>query len=247
MKILINYADNGYYMAQKRNATTAIESGKFDEVWTKNRGSLGRDFIEKNKEIMMQTRGAGYWLWKPCILNDSLRKLNDSDYLFYCDSGSAFINPIDEVIDINKEELNNRGVVMFKTTMWVESGPPWSDAPEYMWTKRDTFSSLGADSLSVTHTAQANAATILLKKTDFSLKFISDWLNYCEDPHLMTDSPSLLQNFDGFKEHRHDQSLLSVLGKARGVKICDDITHWGEGRRSTTPCKTVIYHDRYKG
>lgn len=247
MKILVNYADNGYYLAQKRNATTAVDSGKFDFVLTKNRGSLGRDFIEKNKEIMMQTRGAGYWLWKPCIINESLSKLNDSDYLFYCDSGSAFINPIDEVIDMNKDELNTKGVVLFKTTMWVESGPPWSDAPEYMWTKRDTFSALDADSLSITHTAQANGATILLKRTDFSMKFVSDWLNHCETPHLMTDSPSISQNFDGFKEHRHDQSLLSVLGKARGVKMCDDITHWGEGRRGNTPCKTIIYHDRYKG
>ena len=247
MKILINYADNGYYLAQKRNSTTGVDVGKFDDVWTKNRGSLGRDFIEENKDIMSQARGVGYWLWKPYILNDSLLKLTKDDYLFYCDSGSAFINPIDEIIEINRDELNTKGVVLFKTTMWVESGPPWSDGPEYMWTKRDTFAAIGEDSSSVTHTAQANAATILLKKTDFSMQFISDWLNYCKNSHLLTDSSSVLPNFDGFKEHRHDQSILSVLGKSRGAKMCDDITHWGEGRRGNTPCKTIIYHDRYKG
>lgn len=247
MKILVNYADNGYFLAQKRNCDTAMEIGGFDDTWPKNRGHLSKSFCEENVEIISQKRGAGYWLWKPYIIYESLKKIKNDDYLFYCDSGSAFINSIDEVIEINKEELDTKGLVLFKTTMWVESGPPWSDAPEYMWTKRDVFEALNADKMSVTHTPQVNAATILLKKTNFSLNFVSDWLKYCKVSSYMTDTPSKKQNFEGFQEHRHDQSILSVLGKVREVKICDDITHWGEGRRINTQCKTIIYHDRYKG
>lgn len=246
MKILINYADNGFFLAQKRNAGSAIAAGKFDEVWARNRASLDDSFVQKNKSILDQSRGAGYWLWKPYIISKALTQLNDNDYLFYCDSGTLFINPIDEVIDLYKNQLDDKGIVVFKTTMWVETGPPWSDSPEYMWTKKDVFPALNADLVSVTHSAQANGATILMKKKDFSVQFVNDWLNYCEDVHLLTDTPSVLPNFQEYKEHRHDQSLLSVLSKVRGVHMADDITHWGEGRRSTA-CKTVIHHDRYKG
>ena len=245
MKILINYADNGFFLAQQRNASSGIAAGNFDDVWARNRASLDAAFVEKNKAILAEPRGAGYWLWKPSIIARALRELRDDDYLFYCDSGCLFINPIDEVIDIHERELDDKGIVVFKTTMWVETGPPWQDAPEYMWTKRDVFAAMDADLVATTHSAQANGATILMRKREFATQFVDRWLAYCEDPHLLTDTPSLRPNYAGYSEHRHDQSLLSVLSKVRGVHMADDITHWGEGRRAT-PCQTVIHHDRYK-
>ena len=246
MKILINYADNGFVRAQQRNAGSAIAAGNFDDVWVRNRSALDAAFVEKNKAILSQPRGAGYWLWKPCIIARALRELRDDDHLFYCDSGCLFINPIDEGIAIHERELDDKGIVVFKTTMWVETGPPWQDAPEYMWTKRDVFTALNADVDATTRSAQANGATILLRRRDFAIRFVDDWLAYCEDHHLLTDTPSRHPNYGGYNEHRHDQSLLSVLGKVRGVHMADDITHWGEGRRATA-CRTVIHHDRYKG
>ena len=246
MKVLINYADNGFFLAQQRNASSGVAAGNFDDVWVRNRSSLDAAFVDKNKAILAQPRGAGYWLWKPYIIARALRELRDDDYLFYCDSGCLFINPIDEVIDIYQRELDDMGIVVFKTTMWVETGPPWQDAPEYMWTKRDVFAALDADLAATTHSAQSNGATILLRKRDFAIRFVDDWLAYCTDPHLLTDTPSRRPNYAGYNEHRHDQSLLSVLSKVRGVHMADDITHWGEDRRATA-CRTVIHHDRYKG
>ena len=246
MKVLINYADNGFFQAQRRNVESGLTAGGFDDAWTRNRASLDPTFVARNQATLAQPRGAGYWLWKPAIIARALRELPDDGHLFYCDAGCLFINPIDEVIDLHDRELDDKGIVVFKTTMWVETGPPWQDAPEYMWTKQDVFAALDADTATTTHSAQANGATILMRRRDFAIRFVDDWLALCEDPHLLTDTPSRLPNHAGFNEHRHDQSLLSVLAKLRGVHMADDITHWGEGRRATA-CRTVIHHDRFRG
>lgn len=245
MKILINYADQGYFKAQKRNIASGIGVGKFDKFIMESRKTLDDSFVSKNHSIMSLPRGAGYWLWKPFIILRALSTIKDDDYLFYCDSGCLFINPIDEIIDMNKEDLDEKGIVLFNTTMWVNTGPPWSDSPEYMWTKRDLFDALNCDTSKITESPQANAATILMQKRNFSIKFIQEWLELCENFHLMTDEPSILPNYEGFKEHRHDQSILSVLAKTKNIKFNGDMTHWGEGRRPKE-FKTVIHHDRYK-
>jgi len=42
---------------------------------------------------------------------------------------------------------------------------------------------------------------------------VNEWYNLSCDYHLIDDSSSVAQNFDCFKEHRHDQSILSLLTK----------------------------------
>jgi hypothetical protein len=44
-------------------------------------------------------------------------------------------------------------------------------------------------------------------------RFVWTWLDYCADPRGLTDHPNELgpPDLPGFIEHRHDQSVLSVL------------------------------------
>ena len=50
------------------------------------------------------------------------------------------------------------------------------------------------------------------KNTEFATNIISEWLSYCKIPDIITDSANKLgENFDGFKEHRHDQSILTNI------------------------------------
>ena len=37
------------------------------------------EFYAKNKFILNQPRGAGYWLWKHYIIKDALSRVNDGD------------------------------------------------------------------------------------------------------------------------------------------------------------------------
>jgi hypothetical protein len=52
---------------------------------------------------------------------------------------------------------------------------------------------------------------IIIKKTDFSLQVIKEWLESCCYYNNISDNPSDIKNSPEFIEHRHDQSLLSII------------------------------------
>lgn len=203
MRILINYADKGcekvFLKKQKKNCMTGLQHG-FDMAIPYGPNDLDKEFCEKNKGILKHKRGAGYWIWKPYIILDRLRKLNSEDVLMYCDSGSHFIHDIEPLFNQFKEY--GKPVMTFGNR-YVEK----------VWTKRDLFMLLDCDNPEFTDSKQRHAGFVITKKTDLSLKFFKEWLSLIQKPHLVTDTPSENPNYRGFREHRHDQSILSLLAK----------------------------------
>ena len=84
-----------------------------------------------------------------------------------------------------------------------------------MYCKRDCFILMGADSPYYTNTYCYNAAFQLYKKSDFSLNFLKEYIYYGTDKRIITDDINTfpLPNYKEFKDHRHDQSILSILIK----------------------------------
>jgi len=123
MKYFINYAHKDYYNSQ----LIAIESAKkFDfETIKYNFESLDSDFIEKNKHILNQNRGSGYWIWKPYIILKTLLLINEDDYLIYMDSGANLIKPVDDLL----KTIDDKGILSFKL----------KSEPNYKWIKATVF------------------------------------------------------------------------------------------------------------
>jgi len=166
------------------------------------------DFILKNK------RGYGYWLWKPFFILETLKTLQDGDYLIYLDSGSE-INPyFGKRIQEYYKMLETYDVIYFKINY-----------DEKQYTKRDIFEMLNG-----TDTKQIQAGSILLKKNQDTLNFINDWYNIGCNYHNIDDSPSILPNFPEFIEHRHDQSIFSLLVKQykNGISVNDNFENKGK-------------------
>ena len=86
---------------------------------------------------------------------------------------------------------------------------------ERQYTKRDAFILLGVDSPFYSETGQFNAAFQIYKKTRFTEAFLEEYLYYSQDRRIITDDPNKLgkENYNEFKDHRHDQSILSLLTK----------------------------------
>jgi hypothetical protein len=247
MKLHINYADGGFYRSQKMNSESAISPGGMDKSIPCNRDTLDGDFISKNAHILTLKRGAGYWLWKPYIINKYLSEIAKDDYLVYTDSGVLFIDSVDSLIGFEKEALDRDGVLLTETTQWIPSGPPWKSPLEYEWTKRDAFILTDTDVPEITHSVQANGAFMVFQPRDKAFGFLQEWIRWGSDIRAITDMVNCLgkPNYDGFNEHRHDQSLLSIIGKKFGFKIVGDMTHWGEQRRDPK-YKTILNHHRMK-
>ena len=174
-----------------------------DEFYAYTPGDIDEEFKEKNKDILSRGRGNGYWLWKPYFLYKTLKtKLKDGDYLIYSDAGILYIDKAQLIVDF----LNER-----KAEMYFHRLPHL----EKHYTKRDAFILLGADLPFFTETGQFNAAFQIYKKSRFTEIFLEEYLYYAQDKRIISDEPNTLglENYEGFKAHRHDQSILSLLTK----------------------------------
>ena len=235
MLYVINYANKKYRRAQHLNSRTARKKGKADVVIEYSENDIDDTFYYKNQSILNCSKGNGYWLWKSYIVNKTLNMINDNDYLMYCDSGAYFINDIHLLIDVM--ENNNQEIMCFKI-----------NTIEKEWTKRDTFIILDCDSIEYTDSNQNMATLMIMKKTPQVTKFIGEWLRYAQDERLIMDLPNKLgkDNYLGFKENRHDQSILSLLYKKYDYEAFRDPSQYGNNTKmKNSPYPQIVELHRY--
>jgi hypothetical protein len=231
-KHLVNYSDKSHHNSQKENSNSALKFGGFDNVFSFNLQDLGDEFITENKSIMSQARGAGYWMWKPFVIKKALEMMGDNDILMYSDSGISFIKNIDELIDIM--DMTEEKLLLFELE---------DIHPNKRWTKRDCFILMGLDKEEYLNQNQLLASYILMRKNDFVLNFVDEWLTYAKDYRIITDSPNEcgLPNYPEFMDHRHDQSILSLLGRKYNIKNIPDVSQYGIDRMITSQ---ILNHHR---
>lgn len=229
---LVNYSDKSHKESQKNNSISSLKEGGFDKVFSFNLNDLGEDFIEENSFIMSQSRGAGYWMWKPFVIKKALDMINENDLLMYSDSGISFIKNIDEIKEIMDETKEK--LLLFELE---------DIHPNKRWTKRDCFKLMDLDEEPYLSSNQLLASYILMRKNNFVIKFMDEWLEYCKDYRIITDSPNEcgLPNYDEFLDHRHDQSILSLLGRKYNIKNIPDVSQYGIGRMVTSQ---ILNHHR---
>jgi hypothetical protein len=72
------------------------------------------DFVNRNKNILQQKRGAGYWLWKPYIIFQELYLARDGDIIVYSDASVNFIANISYLTKLTEKQ----DVIVFRLTGW---------------------------------------------------------------------------------------------------------------------------------
>jgi len=232
-KILINYGTADYKKTQDENSRTGLSVGGFDDVWMYGPDSLSKEFRTDNSSILTQSRGAGYWLWKPYIMRDAFSKLDDGDVVVYADSASVFISSFDPIINKCVEGV---GVLGFELESFHTNS---------IWTKGDCFFQMKADEYK--DLPQIMASFVVMSKNEFSLNFIGDWLSFCCQESVITDAPNVHQtNYDDFKDHRHDQSVFSLCGRKYGIDVHPDVSQWGVLSGAIPVEEQLIYHHRSK-
>lgn len=259
MKIyLVNFATPNFYKAQKKLNKSALRFG-VDQCISYNQRILKKtEFYKKNKKILDQERGAGYWLWKPFIILETLRAAEDGDIVIYSDSGAEIISPLDPLIDLCRQK---GGILLFNVHT------PKGKHTNIMWTKRDCFVLMDADEPRFHNAEQINGTPQLYQKSLRSMAFLKEWLNYCTDERILTDTQNRcgLDNYTELKDHRHDQSVLSILGVRNELETFRDPSQFGNHLKmipyrnhgdlapgltySPAPCTnspygTIFYHHR---
>ena len=171
------------------------------------------DFISKNK------RGCGYWLWKPYLIHKNIQDMKNGDILLYLDCGCE--------LDIrNRMKIAEMFHLVNKYKLITSS-----TQIELMWNKMDLLVELQMLQNEYLITPQKQAGAIVLLVCDETRKLVKDWYNIAclNNYHFIDDTPSIRQNINGFNEHRHDQSIFSLLVKKYGLSnqlnICDYVSY----------------------
>ncbi len=218
MKIEINYASGEYKKIQQNHANSAYKKGRFDKVICYSPDDLDDDFKQSTKEALEQSKGGGYWIWKPYILKKTLAWADEGDYVFYCDAAAYYVRPIDKLIkSMNRDCVS---IMCFELPFL-----------EKQWTKQDVFDYFQCNDKEYTNTNQRLATFILMKNDAMSRRFVDEWYETAVTaPFLFTDSSNRLggENTPEFVEHRHDQSIFSILSKKYQILPYRDISQYGK-------------------
>ena len=121
---------------------------------------------------------------------------------------------------------------------------------ERQYTKKSAFILLGADGPFYAETGQFNAAFQIYRKTRFTEFFLKEYLYYAQDKRILTDDPneSGIENYPGFRGHRHDQSILSLLVKKYGLVNANKANvELKVAQNFTEEMPTIFCHYRRRG
>ena len=246
-KFFLSFADSRMSDALARIRSQAEGMHCYDHIVVADQSYLNIDFREKYKDkLTSKVRGYGYWSWKPQVILQLLDQVNDGDIIQYTDAG-CHLNKngrerLMEYFDL--AEQSESGVLAF-TAVPPEFHDPFVSLPdlrEFRWCKADLFKFLNVlDNEAVTHTPTIGAGIIFIKKNIKSQALIKKWLDVIEENFsLIDDSPSKFNNFPEFVEHRHDQSIFSILCKLNHVALVSCYEYGYPSKHSNKPDWNVL-------
>ncbi|NQW48613.1 MAG: hypothetical protein HQ464_12705 [Planctomycetes bacterium] len=248
--LLVTFADSGLQRSLHRIAAQAREMGQFSEVIAACEHDLDTVFRKRfASRLRPGSRGFGYWAWKPQIILQAFRSANQGDVVIYCDAG-CHLNPggqqrLDEYCCMAR--ASKSGILAFQNKPWL-GRPEENDLvlPDRAWTKGDVVDYFGVrDRPDVTDTGTIGAGIIVFKACHQSRTLLEEWLRVFEtDFSLVDDTPSRSPNLPGFREHRHDQAVFSILCKLNDVATASAFEYWYPNLRNPRRADWRMLHDR---
>ena len=133
MRCLVTFGSKKYGKAVYLLAKSALATKSVDKVVAWNEKQLRKtSFYKENRSVLNQKQGAGYWLWRPYVILNELKKLKDGDFLIYSDANVFALSPMTRLYELCAE---NDGILLF------------ANVPQTIecWCKRDALVLMRAD------------------------------------------------------------------------------------------------------
>ncbi|MAM63682.1 hypothetical protein [Maritimibacter sp. UBA3975] len=216
---LVSFADGLFAPRGASFLKSAAAFGGFESATLCSAADLDPDFVRRHAAMLKpDVRGYGYWIWKPQVTLQALERVADGDVVLYADAGCEFHSPgrarFAEYVSLCQD--NPLGVLGFEQ-VFIESH----------WTKMDLALRLGIGAgHSHMKTGQLMGGKYLMRNSRKTRAFLREMIAIASEQnyHFIDDTPSVAANHPKFREHRHDQSIFSLLAKQRGAAIT-----FGEG------------------
>lgn len=245
----ISYASRDFIRC-KEKANVFKKSGYFDYFDMCGEDDIDENFKENNKEIWYNSkRGGGWWIWKPYIIYEKLKTMMNNDVLVYFDAGCQLCTTIESKKRFNQyiEMVNNHwtGHLRFLLS---------SNCQEKKYTNQYTINYFENRYNTKMYKYISNEQLVggiqIIRKNKFTMDFFKEVLSILEDNKHLFDETYTQTG----ENHRHDQSIMSLLYKLKGGDlIIKDETWFGRGGclgdanfGSTLSKKYPIWATRYK-
>ena len=221
--ITFGAGDKDMVAAANRVGDQALESHFFDQVDVLSHLDLPKNVTELFAPNRFdEIRGFGFLAWKPFLINEKMKTLVDGDVLIYLDAGS---------------EINKRGAARFTYYLDFVARNDVLVFPTFhqhrFWVK--PHNALRIETRSFFRN-QVWAGLVMLRVGDLSRRIVSRWcdLAFQDSGSALNDEVEEGEFYEeGFREHRHDQSILSHIIFSENVPVPDrDETHhspWEKG------------------
>ncbi len=220
---LITFGDGStaFKHASIRLAQQAIKFKEINDIKIYNLTNISKHYWDLfSKETTNQKTGLGLWSWKPYIIYEELAKLNYGDILIYLDAGCELNSYGKKRFREYLQHTKTLGYLLFhlknKNYSWTKSHPKFNN-PLFLSKN------------------QLVGGVIFLKKTDFMMHVIHDWLKLCHENNseLLHDPKQDEPQRQEFMAHRHDQSCLSLTAHHHHLISMPDETDfspWSAGK-----------------
>lgn len=213
----LTYGSNGFEKNASLLCESAVRCG-FDTVECLGIDDIaGTEFAKRNAAILSLKRGGGYWVWKSHLIRERVQQLDHGEVLLYSDAGRSDYYQLTRLPKRLLEQAASSkqgfitGVAIPHLNLTAE------------WTKRDCLKIMNADTSDMYGKPLVQATWSIWTKTSDSLDFLDAWFHYSQDARCITDAPNTLgdENLPGFVDHRHDQSISSILTHQRAAPHLD--------------------------
>lgn len=236
MKYLVIFGSKGYELPKWLLSKSALITKCVDKVLEWDDVKIRQTkFYEENRKILDQKRGAGYWMWKPFIILEELKKLKKDDYLLYSDAQMLALENCEKLYEICHRE---NGILLF------------TNMPQTIecWCKRDALILSGLDTPEVRSSFDYAAMMSVWQNTPQARAFLEEWLEMCKDERMLTDLPNTQgkENYPLFIDHRHDQSLYSLLAVKKGIKRHRAPNQYGKRYKRCAAFKEDTYGELFQ-
>jgi hypothetical protein len=199
----LTFGNEKYFQARKRYVADMESKNIFSQIFSFGPEDLDDQFVKDHGEfIRNNSRGFGYWIWKPYIILKVLKQLEEGDILVYGDAGCEMKGTREECLEI----FNS--VKTIKRTKIIAQ----ECSRNYLYVKTDLFFKVRWYGLLYVYNLMPAAGRLVIEKNSVTINFVTEWLHICTNNYKnIDDSPSFLPRIPKFREHRHDQSVFSLL------------------------------------
>jgi hypothetical protein len=208
MTTFVTFGDGSrdFRAAGRRIARQAARTKIFDTISRYDYARLKSDHPDYWRQhrdfILGHRRGGGYWIWKSFIIHTVLSGMKEDDVLLYSDAGCEIDNRLME--GFSKIHPGDCDMTLFELEGHSNEA----------WTHALTLKALGVNE-DIGKLDQLVGTVLLIKNTSSSRSLVQEWMRLCHSfgyalvIDLKGDRRSVL------REHRHDQSILSLLARQR--------------------------------